>query len=136
MRVDGGEGARVVDKCAGVPAIHDCTSPSLQKKTQPTQGPQHSLSTTPNQPAASRDSPAATPIMAKFFRNSHPSAPAPTRKTLREARRRCRLRPKTATWASYLGGGEGAVGWSICHGWLLNWLAARGGGDWSSWSAG
>ena len=43
---------------------------------------------------------APTPIIAKFLRNSQPSAPAPTRKTLSAPRRRCSERPKTAICAS------------------------------------
>lgn len=43
----------------------------------------------------------ATPIMAKFFRNSHPKAPAPTRNSFRSWICCCIPRPKTATWLSY-----------------------------------
>lgn len=47
-------------------------------------------------------SPQAMPIIAKFFRNSHPSAPAPTRNSFRDCSFCCRLRPMTAIWGSYL----------------------------------
>lgn len=58
-------------------------------------------------PARAARAPAAMPIIAKFLRNSHPSAPAPTSNTLRPARRCCRVRPNTATWPSYLTAGGG-----------------------------
>ena len=46
--------------------------------------------------------PEATPIMAKFLRNSQPRAPAPTKKSCRSPSFFCMVRPKTAIWASYL----------------------------------
>ena len=94
------------------PHPNPCNQPHpLQSPPRPPPTPANPI------PSPPKASPVATPIIAKFLRNSQPSAPAPTRNTLSPARRCCMLRPNTAIWASYLwfgkvgrewGGAEGA----------------------------
>lgn len=45
--------------------------------------------------------PHPTPMSAKFLMNSHPSAPAPTRKTFSDSSFCCMVRPKTAICPSW-----------------------------------